>query len=496
LLSIEDFKAESLGIVVYCRQQHSIHSSKTPIPFPRSTRQKAIAKKKTMMRILSSISSCLDQANLTLIEGASFDDEVDGILEIGGPVEAKKEVKFSLWQWIKSHKLQVAGLTCIILGIICVVLSLLYAEIFTFNPAARGIDGPSWSEAAPTEPPVDVQSTRPPGKGASTAAPSSTPVRYTDAPSQAPTIPVPSQAPTIPASSQAPTIPVPTTLAPVSLSLLDQLSEVSLRNALLDPSTPQGMAFRWVLGIDERERYHHSHSTVLQRFVLSALYFATGGRRTTASWEACSAVPDHMDVISVIQVRCIFDEGTTVCAKRDAFENCAGETSLNQSATAKRWLSSVSECEWYGVSCNPSGRIDKISLPHNSLQGTLIRELGALTDMETLNLAGNQLDGLLPELQFGNLRHLNLYNNSLSGYIPNSWYEWIDLRTLDLTNNNLTGSVNLGVTTWSRLQTLLVGENQLVWRDAEDYRWMLQLVSRGTFISVFLNGPSVLSASQ
>lgn len=102
--------------------------------------------------------------------------------------------------------------------------------------------------------------------------------------------PIPTKAPVLPPSQnqpiEVPTIPnVPTspgTFPPTfrcneaqkEVSLLGALSTVTDRSILLDPKTPQGMAYSFLL--EERPSFVCS-PTILQRYSLSTLYFSTNG---------------------------------------------------------------------------------------------------------------------------------------------------------------------------------------------------------------------------
>jgi len=60
------------------------------------------------------------------------------------------------------------------------------------------------------------------------------------------------------------------------------------------------------------------------------------------------------------------------------------------------WLSSKSECDWYGVGCDSDGRITSLQLSSNNLQGTIENSLGALKGLQQLVLGGNELVGSIP----------------------------------------------------------------------------------------------------
>ena len=69
------------------------------------------------------------------------------------------------------------------------------------------------------------------------------------------------------------------------------------------------------------------------------------------------------------------------------------------------WLSSKSECDWHGVSCNENGKIESLSLRSNNMKGSLESRLGLLRDIKTLDLYLNEINGSIPH-QLWNLSSL------------------------------------------------------------------------------------------
>ena len=69
-----------------------------------------------------------------------------------------------------------------------------------------------------------------------------------------------------------------------------------------------------------------------------------------------------------------------------AFFNATGGTNWNDN---EHWLSELAPSQWYGITTNDSGRVHGMNLESNNLQGGLPQELGNLTDLRTLILAGN-----------------------------------------------------------------------------------------------------------
>ena len=91
----------------------------------------------------------------------------------------------------------------------------------------------------------------------------------------------------------------------------------------------------------------------------------------------------------------------------------------NESAN---WLSDAPLGEWAGVTTNDDGRVVILDLYNYTLSGELSAELGSLSNLENLNLGGNELSGEIPaELgSLSNLTELYLNDTDLSGCVPSS----------------------------------------------------------------------------
>lgn len=97
---------------------------------------------------------------------------------------------------------------------------------------------------------------------------------------------------------------------------------------------------------------------------------------------------------------------------------------------------------WYGITAK-DGRIQKIILFANSLNGVIPPELGNLSKLKVLILCSNCLSGSIPaELgNISNLTFLGLSRNQLSGSIPAELGELSYLDLLYLACNKLTGPI-------------------------------------------------------
>jgi hypothetical protein len=150
------------------------------------------------------------------------------------------------------------------------------------------------------------------------------------------------------------------------------------------------------------------------------------------------------------------------------------------------WLSDPDPCAWEGVTCE-AGRVTRLALPDNRLQGTLPAEVALLAYLEQIDLSGNALSGAIPT-ELGSLlrlavidlsdndlsgplperlrilrrlRHLDLHGNRLNGQIPPALRDLAALETLDLSQNRFTGPVPPQLGKLTRLVTLRLDRNDL-----------------------------------
>ena len=105
------------------------------------------------------------------------------------------------------------------------------------------------------------------------------------------------------------------------------------------------------------------------------------------------------------------------------------------------WLTDAPLDSWYGVTADRLGRVDRLRLRGNRLNGH-IPDLSALVDLRNLNLAFNSFPGAFPDLSAltANLAHLDLQRNELTGPIPDM-SAFSNLAYLTLGHNQLTGPI-------------------------------------------------------
>ena len=189
--------------------------------------------------------------------------------------------------------------------------------------------------------------------------------------------------------------------------------------------TPQWRAFRWVVDEDEMQLCPgiDEDDKILQRYTVAVLYFSTGGD----DWTRCSR------------------HRTSPCI------------------VGGRFLGSNSECLWYGVSCNLSGKIFRVDFEDNNLVGTIASELGSLAELTSLALEKGDLQGTIPSSlgQLDKLETLDLDYNRVSGDVPSEMVGAQALKTIDLNDNKLTGGLQY-LSQLQNLERLWVHSNTLV----------------------------------
>lgn len=129
--------------------------------------------------------------------------------------------------------------------------------------------------------------------------------------------------------------------------------------------------------------------------------------------------------------------------------------------------SDLSSPQWTSLSLyrNPSLHLVSLQLPSANLSGTLPRELGELSTLQSLYLGVNALHGTIPlELGYSSsLSDIELSGNALSGTLPTSIWNLCDrMVSLKIHGNSLSGSLPnpaLPDATCKKLQFLDFGQN-------------------------------------
>jgi Leucine-rich repeat (LRR) protein len=210
-------------------------------------------------------------------------------------------------------------------------------------------------------------------------------------------------------------------------SVIDWLvqNEVSSQQAFDDSSSHQFQAARWIAdediaylplpqGVGQKNSFEF-----IERYVLAVLYLSLGGRSVGNSW--------------------------TFTYKFFSTESVCKWNELAKSTDNRKYQ--------LGVTCDGNGSVVSIHIPSNSLRGTVVSELGKLTNLNYLALNHNLLSGRLPtEMgELTKLTYLALHYNQFSGTLPDWISNFGGLRVLGLGNNKFEGSIPV---LWSGLTEL------------------------------------------
>ncbi|KAG0627992.1 hypothetical protein M758_2G242300 [Ceratodon purpureus] len=119
---------------------------------------------------------------------------------------------------------------------------------------------------------------------------------------------------------------------------------------------------------------------------------------------------------------------------------------------------------WEGIDCTDFGterRVTSIDLSNKNLAGTLSPLLGKLSKLKQLNLSNNLFTGPIPTELPTALETLDLANNQLESLVPASFGDLQNLTSLNVANNRLTGSIPVSFGSLKLLSTLNMSGNNL-----------------------------------
>ena len=109
--------------------------------------------------------------------------------------------------------------------------------------------------------------------------------------------------------------------------------------------------------------------------------------------------------------------------------------------TSTNWKTTNPLGQWHGITVS-GDRVTKIKLTENQLTGTISTGLSALSNLVELSLWNNSLSGTIPDLSsLDNLETLHLDGNNLSGDVPDL-SQLDSLWDIDLSDNSLGGTVS------------------------------------------------------
>ncbi len=161
----------------------------------------------------------------------------------------------------------------------------------------------------------------------------------------------------------------------------------------------------------------------------------------------------------------VFPEGDTCgvsSVEKQALMDFYNSTNGASWTNNTNWLTDAPVCEWFGVTVE-NGKVTKLSLISNNLEGTIPESLGDLTSLNYVALAINKLTGNLPA-SIGDLINLETFSverNAMSGPIPSSIGNMAALKILILGTNQFNGAIPTEIGDLTNLTTLNLFNNKL-----------------------------------
>ncbi|WP_408030542.1 leucine-rich repeat domain-containing protein [Tenacibaculum xiamenense] len=136
----------------------------------------------------------------------------------------------------------------------------------------------------------------------------------------------------------------------------------------------------------------------------------------------------------------------------------------------KPWSLDIPVCDWFGVEVDENNRVTKLLLFNNNLSGTLPDSIVGLEYLSHLIVHNNSLEGAVPEVigSMLNLRYLGFTGNQFTS-VPSSLNNLISIEEIHLNNNIISGPIVLNKSNLSNLRNLYFSNNRLVFSNFQDH---------------------------
>ncbi|MDE0394689.1 MAG: Ig-like domain-containing protein [Gammaproteobacteria bacterium] len=158
------------------------------------------------------------------------------------------------------------------------------------------------------------------------------------------------------------------------------------------------------------------------------------------------------------------DEDCAPTADREVLRKLYNATGGERWFATGNWFTDAPLRDWHGVDADGQGRVVGLDLSHNGLVGAIPPEIVGLDALASLALAGNDLSGgpIPPELgALVNLEFLDLAGILVSGTIPSELGSLTRLLELDISGNELSGGIPPALANLSKLTHLDLADNGL-----------------------------------
>ena len=140
------------------------------------------------------------------------------------------------------------------------------------------------------------------------------------------------------------------------------------------------------------------------RLIVSAVAVVPSSTPVPTATAVPTAIPPTRTAVPVVVVA-VTPVAVEYLPNREALVTLYNSTDGDNWRRNDNWLSNKPIGEWFGVFTNERGRVIKLDLAENGLNGPISPELGNLTRLTTLYLLHNRLSGPIPP-ELGNLTNL------------------------------------------------------------------------------------------
>ena len=339
----------------------------------------------------------------------------------------------------------------------------------TVSPAPSTVPSSHAPSSAPSVAPSDFPSDIP--TGLPTQRPSIEPTSGpTQLPSMVPTN-LPSTAPTqLPSATptQSPTVSAAPTQAfyMKMVDAMQNLTDTPLQ-AMMDLTTPQGRVLNWMAYDDVLSMEYLQLSTGM-KVSNTTKTNEVNKERPTITIGSVTVEQTNSPTFAPLDITP--EEASVQLQQRYALT--VVEMALHGSDDfASNFDHSTRECDWPGVTCDSSERVQELNYARQELDGYLAPELSLLTNLQLLDVAQNNLTGFVdPVWNVPSLETIYLFDNQFLGPIGSEIGQMTALKILYLGHNQLTGTVPSEVfVNLSRLRTYNNGKQIKIGRSAFHY---------------------------
>lgn len=239
------------------------------------------------------------------------------------------------------------------------------------------------------------------------------------------------------------------------------------------PGSFQWNALQWLTTADPLAPLANSSSSnsdhrLVQRYALACLYYHWDG----PSWLFSTSGAGWLDFVTQAAGS---PDGTVAIwvSPETKTTSLTSMGSVEQTKVMTRAQVPFHECEWLGVTCNDRDQVIGLDFKSASfvVNGNVPSELGLLSHLTSLDVAGKSLSGAFPRqlpLALPALTYLDLQGNRFY-VIDQDWGAWSNLETVNLAGNAFQGSLPAEtLAKWTKIRSFDIQDTAVTgnfWQD-------------------------------